>query len=261
MVNATHSGKPPIVAAILFVALATVSHWRTPLPGDVRLARWMQDWRGEIPMDIVRFGDWFGQAIPIGGVAVLIALAFAARRCWFEAGFVLAAYVAKALNALIKAMIDAPRPTPALVRVTEHASGSGFPSGHVMGVSLVLGAAALTAHRRFPRLRLTVWTLAALGILITAFGRVSVGAHWPSQSLGGLLAAVALIGLLDFCRARTIPNRGSGLGQDEEPVAISREREGRTDRIPRSGRDQSVSSASLSLLSGWLARGRRLNPH
>jgi membrane-associated phospholipid phosphatase len=198
VVNTTHSGKPPILAAILFVALTTLSRWRTPLPGDVRFERWLQGWHGEIPMDIARFGNWLGMAIPIGVVTLLIALGFAARRRWFEAAFVPAAYAAKALNAILKAIVDAPRPTPDLVRVAEHASGSGFPSGHVTGVALVLGAAALMAHRRFPRLRVPIWTMTTLAILITAFGRIWVGAHWPSQTLGGLLAAVAILGLLDF---------------------------------------------------------------
>jgi membrane-associated phospholipid phosphatase len=205
--NTTHSGKPPILATIIFVALATVSHWRTPLPGDVRVERWMQGWRGEIPMDIARFGNWLGMAIPIGGVALLIALGFAARRFWFEAAFVLVAFAAKALNAVMKAIVDAPRPTSDVVRVSEHASGSGFPSGHVMGVALVLGAAALMTQRRFPWLRIIVWTIAALGSLVTTFGRVYVGAHWPSQTFGGLLAAAALIGMFDAYRARIVKRR------------------------------------------------------
>jgi membrane-associated phospholipid phosphatase len=37
---------------------------------------------------------------------------------------------------------------------------------------------------------------------VTAFGWVWVGAHWPSQTLGGLLAAIALIGLLNHALAR-----------------------------------------------------------
>jgi membrane-associated phospholipid phosphatase len=202
VVNTTHSGKPPILAAIAFVALATMSRWRTPLPGDLRLTHWIQGWDGEIAMSAVRFGNWFGSVIPIGVVALLIALAFALRRCWFEAGFMIVAFAAKRFNAVMKAIVDAPRPTPDLARVTEHASGSGFPSGHVMGVALVLGAAALMAHRRFPRLQIPVWTLASAAILITAFGRISVGAHWPSQTLGGLFAAIAVLGLLDMSRGR-----------------------------------------------------------
>jgi membrane-associated phospholipid phosphatase len=202
VVNTTHSGKPPILAAILFVALAAVSRWRTPLRGDLRLTHWIQGRDGEIAMSAARFGNWLGLVIPIGLVALLIALGFALRRCWFEMGFMIVAFTAKGLNAVMKAVVDAPRPTPNLVRVTEHASGSGFPSGHVMGVALVFGAATLMARRRFPRLQIPVWTLASAAILVTAFGRISVGAHWPSQTLGGLLAAIVLIGLLDYALAR-----------------------------------------------------------
>jgi len=209
VVNATHSGKPPILAAILFAALALVSYGETPLPADVRIARWLQGWDSKFPINMARFGNWFGLAIPIGVVALLIALGFAARRFWFEAGFVLVAYAAKSLNFALKAIVDAPRPTPDLVRVTERASGSGFPSGHAMGVSLVLGAAALMVDRRFPRFQVPVRIVALLGILVTAFGRISVGAHWPSQTLGGLFAAMAILGLLDLCLRRIFRGRST----------------------------------------------------
>ena len=186
------------MAGALFVALAIASRRETPLPGDVRATQWLQGWQGDVPAGIAGFGNGLGSAPVIVAIAALIAVGFAFGRCWFETGFMLAATAAKALNGVLKTIVDAPRPAPDLVRVTEHASGSGYPSGHVMGVALVLGAAALMTGRRSARFRGPVWAVASLGVLVTAFGRVSVGAHWPSQTLGGLLAAIALFGIMSF---------------------------------------------------------------
>lgn len=205
MVKTTHSGKPPLAAMIALLALAFAAHFRTPMPGDLWIARHVQRSDASFPMNIAHFGNWLGEAVPIGMVALLIALGFAFNRFWFEAGFVIVAFAAKALNGGLKSMVNAPRPAAALVRVTEHARGSGFPSGHVMGVALVLGAAVLMLSRRAPRWGASAWAMASLGIAVTAFGRVYTGAHWPSQTLGGLLAAIVLLGLLD--RAAPVVSR------------------------------------------------------
>jgi undecaprenyl-diphosphatase len=134
----------------------------------------------------------------------VVAAAFAGARWRLEAGFVLIAYAAEASNALLKSLIAAPRPSPDLVRVTEHASGWGFPSGHVMGSSMLLGAAALTIQRRAPRCRFVAWIIAGLIVLIIAFGRIHAGAHWPSQTLGGVLGAIVLVSVVDVGYSRGV---------------------------------------------------------
>lgn len=209
MIEATLAGLFVLIAGIAFTILAVAAHRATPLPGDVRLTRWIQGFDGGFADHLAGFGNGFGRTPVIAVVALLIAGLFALRRCWREAGFVLIAYGCEAANALVKRIVAAPRPTPALVRVTEHASGWGFPSGHVMGVSLALGAAALMVQRRFPRWRLPAWLAAALVVLVVAFGRVHAGAHWPSQTLGGLLGAIFVLALLDEIRKVVIARMNS----------------------------------------------------
>jgi undecaprenyl-diphosphatase len=200
VIQATLAGLFVLIAGIAFTVLAIAAHRSTPLPGDVRFARWIQGFDGRFANHLASFGNWFGRTPVIAAVALLIAALFAMRRCWLDAGFVLIAYACEAVNALLKAVVAAPRPTFDVVRVTEHAAGWGFPSGHVMGTSLALGAAALMLQRRLPRWRVPVWFVVALIVLIVAFGRVHAGAHWPSQTLGGLLGAACVLATLDGIR-------------------------------------------------------------
>ena len=86
--------------------------------------------------------------------------------------------------ALMKWMIDKPRPT---------LRGYGFPSGHVYGVTvfvivLVYLLWAFEAPRRWQR------AAQVIGIaFVTAVGysRIFVNAHWLSDVVGGLLAGIA----------------------------------------------------------------------
>lgn len=196
--NATVRRTYVLIPGIAFIILAVAAHQTTPLPGDLRLCRWIQGFDSTFARDIARFGNWFGRTQTAAPAAILIAALFALLRWRRDAGFVLVAYAAELSNPVLKALIAAPRPRADLVRVSEHASGWGFPSGHVMGSSLLLGAAAVTIHRRAPRWRFAAWAVAALIVLIVAFGRVHAGAHWPSQTLGGLLGAAFVLGVVNI---------------------------------------------------------------
>jgi membrane-associated phospholipid phosphatase len=75
---------------------------------------------------------------------------------------------------------------------TEHHS---FPSGHVAGIGALLGIIAAriaVARSRIVQALLTV--LVGAGVVIVAFSRLYLGAHWLSDVIGGaLLAGVAVI--------------------------------------------------------------------
>jgi undecaprenyl-diphosphatase len=94
------------------------------------------------------------------------------------------------------------------VRVTEHANGLGFPSGHASGSMLGFGAIAVVASRVIEdrTIRRIIQTVCAVLILIVGFGRIYVGAHWPSDVLGGylwgFLLLVGIVTLVDALRRR-----------------------------------------------------------
>lgn len=118
----------------------------------------------------------------LGGVAAL----FAAARRW-EALLLLASVLARPLNTGVKELIDRPRPSADLVAVSDHSSGLAFPSGHADGVIVVYGLLFyfITSFVTQRVLRLLGQAACLWVILFTGMERVYVGAHWPSDVLGG----------------------------------------------------------------------------
>jgi membrane-associated phospholipid phosphatase len=108
-------------------------------------------------------------------------------------------FVASALNAVLKAIVDRSRPPEAIgLDALVGVPGSpSFPSGHAMSAFAVAGAIALLA----PRLR---WPVLALAATI-AFSRVYLGVHfWLDVLVGaalGLTIGIACAAALRRSRA------------------------------------------------------------
>ena len=194
--NAGRGAVALALAATLLLSL--VASGDGVLPGDTAVARWLQDADSPVAAALAHLADWVG-SLPglVAGAAMLTAFFVAAGRPW-PAALVIAAVLARSLNPYLKELLDSPRPPDDLVRVTERASGLGFPSGHAMGVTLLFGTViALTAEViPAPLPRRLVQAGAAGVILLTGFGRVYTGAHWPSDVLGGYLWGTVVLLLL-----------------------------------------------------------------
>ena len=169
------------------------------LPGDVAVARFVQGAPQPPARWLADFGNWIGSARFCFVVSLGIVIVLIVRRCPWELWIVVLALLARALNGALKALFDSPRPTPDLVRVTEHADGLGFPSGHAMGSLLCYGAITVVAFRIQPWRPVRHWVagVCAVIILLVGFGRIYVGAHWPSDVLGGYLwGSLLLMGVV-----------------------------------------------------------------
>ena len=118
--------------------------------------------------------------------AAAIALAYLLwRRRWMAAAHWLAAVVfGLALTALLEAAIDMPRPPTA-------PAGFGFPSVAVTMTTVVLGFFAVLIARELPGRR-RVWPYMVAGVVTTVvgFARLYLGAHWPSDLVGGTLFGI-----------------------------------------------------------------------
>ncbi len=197
-----------LVAALL---LSMVAAGDSVLAWDIAVTRSAQSAPDTGAGDAARLINALGSTpvmLALGSAAVA---ALFARRRPGQALFLLAALAARAANPILKAIFDSPRPIPDLVRVTEDASGLGFPSAHVMGETLFFGALLWLApelvSRRGPRLVLQGVTAALL--VAGGFGRIYVGAHWPSDVIGaylwgGLLLAVLILGYQSLRRVEPI---------------------------------------------------------
>jgi len=141
-------------------------------------------------------GNFVGSTAGGLGIALpIIAVLLSSRRC-LDAALLTALVLLRATNALFKSISESPRPTLGDgVQITEQAVGPGFPSGHSMGSVLLIGGLVLIAYRthRLAGLRRPILAVGVGLVLLTGFGRIETGAHWPSDVLGGYLWGLTIL--------------------------------------------------------------------
>ncbi len=138
----------------------------------------------EVPALLMNWlgGGWFGVfAVPLG-VALLLVLA---RRRWAAIYFLIASILSAGVVQLLKNLYDRARPEDILV-VTDHGS---FPSGHVANAATLAVTLGIIVGRTW------VWVAGAAYTVLMLLSRTYLGAHWLSDTLGGLLigAGIAVI--------------------------------------------------------------------
>jgi membrane-associated phospholipid phosphatase len=181
-----------VLSLIAFAVLAASVYQHSYFGWDLAVARWLQRIPGlQTPMEIVSVLGYGWWPYLLTGLTVL---ALIARRRLTEVAFLVAsAAVAGLLNQGVKVAIGRPRPSPALVTVTRRLTDQSFPSGHVMFYVSFFGFLFFLAYREPGRsaIKAGVMILASVAILLVGASRVYLGAHWPSDVLGGYLLAIA----------------------------------------------------------------------
>ena len=175
--------------ALLLVGsiLALMARGAGPLPGDLALTRWLQEWLppdGLIGLSLAYVGRlvWF---LPIGFLAV----ALLGRR-WFDALFVLvAAVTGLLLGDALKLLVARSRPSVELVRVYDPSGGYGFPSTTALLSVVLLGTVCYLVGQERSRGPLVAVMVCVSLLLTLAIGisRIDVGEHWATDVLGGWL--------------------------------------------------------------------------
>jgi len=107
----------------------------------------------------------------------------------------LAATMLRTVSPVLKYMVDRPRPSPALVDVANRLYDPSFPSGHVLGATLLYGAMIYAVERTVATLAIRRALQGALVSLIVLMGyaRVQMGEHWPTDVLAGWAAGTLLL--------------------------------------------------------------------
>jgi membrane-associated phospholipid phosphatase len=183
-------------------ALATVlcicAHWEPRFPGDLRLTLLIQSVESR-PLDFIM--EWVTHLTAGWPAAVLIVIAgITVWRCLgkLEAGLVLMTGLGFPIYSALKLAVNRPRPTSDLVRVFEVEAGKSFPSGHAFFAIVFWGLLAYFVFTYLQKRGLRAMTLSGLLMIILLIGasRVYLGAHWPSDVLGGYVVGGVFLTIL-----------------------------------------------------------------
>jgi undecaprenyl-diphosphatase len=149
------------------------------------------EWMGEIvehrsPVWLVPalFFNYAGGGI-VGTLVVpvvifLLLLAF--RRPWGATYFAIASILSVATVQILKLTVGRARPTEILVQ----ADAGSFPSGHTANAATMVVVLGII----FPRV--WVWVAGAAWAILMAMSRTYLGAHWLSDTVGGLLLGTGI---------------------------------------------------------------------
>ena len=190
-----------IILALLLASTITMSvfaHYNDRFPGDLWLAQGIQSITSDFLSSIMQ-----GVSTLLVGWASYILVAVIAslvwwRKGWHEVVLILAGAILAATSGVFKTIIDRPRPSPDLVTVYSQADTGSFPSGHSFFTFLTFGLVVyLTVTRsRNDILRTSILVLTIALILLVGISRIYLGAHWPSDVLGGYLAGGVFLTVL-----------------------------------------------------------------
>jgi membrane-associated phospholipid phosphatase len=180
----------------VFAGLTYLATMHPYLGPDLALARWVQAaTTGPLALTFPVI-DWLSGNPGTGAALAVLALVGLAH--WRQLPFAVVVELgATETYQLVNQGLKLPRPTSDLVRVMEHPGAYGWPSGHANFALVQVGVLLLCVVRVYvPRRFLpAAVVLGALVVALFVIERVSVGVHWPSQTLGGLLVAAGWLTL------------------------------------------------------------------
>lgn len=142
------------------------------------------DYRSEVWTGVALLFNALGGGV-IGILVVPLGVAtalFLLRRRWAALYFLVASIAGAALVQLIKELVGRPRPTDILVT----ADFGSFPSGHSANAAVIATTLGIILARWW------IWAAGAIYTIAMMLSRTYLGAHWISDTIGGVLMGVGV---------------------------------------------------------------------
>lgn len=169
----------------------------------------------KLPRSGTGFMTWVTN-LGTSGILIAVAVIWASTELFWKrpdrAAVMMASLIVLPLYELFKLAVHRARPvTEFVAKAGLH--GDSFPSGHSAGSFAIYCTLAYLMYRELPRpwSRIGAGLAAGLAILI-GFSRIYLGAHFPTDVIGGwLIASLALMiiryGLIQYERRKAVPGK------------------------------------------------------
>jgi len=178
------------VLIISFILLGVyVSYYPVPTL-DLDLSLFVQKYHSDA-LDKIMLGISFFGELPYSLLMVLIVAGiFYLFKFKREAYYITSILLSGLVILGVKNIIDRPRPTEFYVRLVEINRFQSFPSGHVLSYILFFGFMIVLMRnlKTIPLITRRIITyISAFYMITVAFSRIYLGAHWFTDTLGGVI--------------------------------------------------------------------------
>jgi undecaprenyl-diphosphatase len=143
---------------------------------------------------IMEAASFIGQPVVMGAMLSGLALTLWKRDARMEAGAAAIAILGLLISTLLKLVLHRTRPD---TYAPKYFHSYSFPSGHAAATMIGFGLLAWLAAKHLPSpWSVVVPVLFGLMILLVGISRVYLGAHYPTDVLGGWVLGVLVLGVV-----------------------------------------------------------------
>lgn len=183
----------PLIFLSLFILVTLfISSYRAVDAFVIQLVQSVPTDLTSLALLITKLGD----PLPLITVAIVVAGWEVYRRHYTRSLVMAGSLIVMPSFFLVKELIQRARPVSEFV-LQHGLHDYSFPSGHSAGSMAVYGMVLLLAYSHLAgKIRLLIVTLCTLIILLIGLTRIYLGAHFPSDVLGGWLLGLTIISFL-----------------------------------------------------------------
>jgi membrane-associated phospholipid phosphatase len=189
-----------IVAALFILLLLTsvLANKYDRFPGDLSLELHIQAFNYNFVMQAMKVISLIGGGQVATVLLIVVAILFWVKHRRNDSLLLIGAGLLSSVDRLLKIVVDRPRPSPDLVSVSSINHSGSFPSGHAAFAIAFLGALFYLSSIYISSsvLKRFIQTVLLTLILLTGISRIYLGAHWPSDVLGGYLLGCLILAIL-----------------------------------------------------------------